>query len=159
MSRGPAPTPTAILASRGSRRAAARKDEPAPDATVPAPPKWLTRQERTTWRTVAKRLLAMRVLDSIDGFALSRYCRLWTRWSEAADWIKKNGEVYIPSDANGSPGKPAAWPQVAIVQRLEEQMRRLEAEFGMTPAGRARVKVSPKKKVGRPLSPILKMGS
>lgn len=33
------------------------------------------------------------------------------------------------------------WPQVAIANKLAQQLSRLEAEFGMTPSARSRIQV------------------
>ena len=34
------------------------------------------------------------------------------------------------------------WPQVAIANKLAQQLTRLEQEFGMTPSARSRIQVS-----------------
>jgi hypothetical protein len=36
----------------------------------------------------------MGVLSRIDGNALARYCRLWSRWRKAEAFIDKNGKMY-----------------------------------------------------------------
>jgi P27 family predicted phage terminase small subunit len=81
----------------------------------------------------------MGVLARIDGNALARYCRLWSRWREAEEFLMKNGESYLDKAPDGRVKRLQPYPQVATAAKLAEQLLRLEAHFGMTPAARARL--------------------
>lgn len=142
MSRGPPPTPTAILEMRGSKMGKYRaRKEPKGDGNPPSCPRRLTKEERAVWKKLIPQLVKLGVVEEIDGSQLSRYCEMSVRWNTLTEWVKKNGEVYVVKGADGRPRYSAQWPQVTILRSLSEQLRRIEAEFGMSPAGRARLAV------------------
>jgi P27 family predicted phage terminase small subunit len=85
----------------------------------------------------------MRVLAAVDRNALARYCTLGSRWKAAELFLQKHGSVYTLKDEAGSVRCVQQFPQVAIAHRLALALSRLEAEFGMTPSGRARIQVLP----------------
>ena len=89
---------------------------------------------------------AMGVLAKLDGELLGRYCRAWSRYRTAADFIDKNGLVYPVHDAAGKAVGFTAFPQVAIVERCETALLKMEAQFGIGPASRPRLQtVKPEK--------------
>ncbi len=139
--RGPAKTPTAILKLRGSWRGDAREDEPQPVSEIPRKPKDVTGQAEEAWRVLTPKLKAMGVLGTIDRNALTRYCLLWVQWTDAANFLKKNGLVRVVKRKGKITGC-VAWPHVGIVDKLSIQLLRLEKEFGMTPSARAGMTVS-----------------
>ena len=142
--RGPAPTPTEILKLRGSTLVTKRRDQSEPKAPKGKPrcPDWLDKDAKTMWRHLVPLLDAMGVLTRLDGNALARYCRLWSRWRKAEAFIDKNGEMFPIRQDNGQVKYFGQWPQVAIAHKLALQLTRLEQELGMTPAARTRVQVS-----------------
>src|SRR5215468_3667791 len=91
--RGPAPTPTPILELRGSRLANRNRHEPKGPPGKPRCPDWLDDDAKTAWRKLVPELEMMGVLTRIDANALARYCRLWSRWRAAEEFIQKHGEV------------------------------------------------------------------
>ena len=134
--RGPAPTPTAILAARGSWRAAARKGEPKPKIGTPVCPRWLSDEARKIWRRLVPLLVPSGVLTVVDGGALARYCDTWVRWHKATEALDKDGDVLVRRD-----GSMEASPYVAIYRNLSDMLSRHESQFGLTPAARARLVV------------------
>lgn len=141
--RGPAPTPTAILKTRGSKMAKyERTREPQPTPDAPPCPAHLDKPERAAWDDLAPKLAAMGVLTSVDGNALERYCVLWVRWRKVSEFIAKYGETYPIKDDAGKIKCFMPFPQVAIVNKLGEALLRLEVQFGLTPAARARIEVN-----------------
>ena len=142
--RGPAPTPTEILKLRGSTLVTKRRDQS--EAKVPKGkprcPDWLDKDAKTMWRHLVPLLDAMGVLTRLDGNALARYCRLWSRWRKAEAFIDKNGEMFPIRQDDGQVKYFGQWPQVAIANKLAQQLTRLEAEFGMTPSARTRIHVT-----------------
>ncbi|MCX5658410.1 MAG: phage terminase small subunit P27 family [Planctomycetota bacterium] len=141
--RGPAPTPTSILQMRGSTLVNQRRlaDEPTPPPGLPRCPAWLDVDTKAAWKQLAPTLGAMGCLTRIDANALARYCRLWARWRKAEAFIDKHGEVYSLKDDVGKTRCVQQWPQVAIANKLTQQLSRLEAEFGMTPSARSRIQI------------------
>ena len=93
------------------------------------------------WDHLVPLLEVMGVLTRIDGNALARYCRLWVRWRKAEAFIDDKGEIYPLKDNQGGVKCFVQWPHVSIAGKLAQQLTRLEQEFGMTPAARARVQV------------------
>jgi len=138
---GPPRVPTEILKRRGSWLANARRNEPKPGAQIPRPPKWLDKAARDVYKQIASELVAMGVGRSPDVNALCRYCRNWVRWKQADEFIRTYGESY------SIPGKDKEvvcfmpFPQVSIVNKLEVSLSRLEQQFGLTPAARAKIQV------------------
>jgi P27 family predicted phage terminase small subunit len=134
--RGPRPTPTRILELRGSQRAKSRGIEPQPERTTPDCPDWLDDGAKSCWAQIVPQLEQMGVLTRIDANALTRYCVLWTQWIGAQKFLMQYGTTYPLKDKNGNLKCMMPWPQVSQVRGWGEQLRRLEAEFGMTPASR-----------------------
>ena len=155
--RGPAPTPTPILKLRSSSLVTKRREqrEPKPQAGPPRCPSWLDTDARAAWRQLAPQLKAMRVLTKIDGHALARYCRFWSRWRRAEAFIEKNGDVYPLKDENGRIKCLMPFPQVAVANKLAQQLTRLEQEFGMTPSARTRIRVERAEEQVDPLQEFL----
>ena len=145
--RGPARTPTSVLKLRGSTLVTKRRDQREAQGPPGKPrcPNWLDAGARTMWRQLAPLLESMGVLTKIDGNALARYCRLWSRWRKAEAFIDQHGEVYPLKDEGGRVKYLQQWPHVAVATKLAQQLTRLEQEFGMTPAARTRIPVT-----GRP---------
>ncbi len=136
-SRGPQPTPTAILRLRGSWRADQNRGEPQPPPGPPTCPEWLTAEAKEAWDALVPVLDAMGCLTMADANALSRYCLLWARWRKAEDFIEKHGDSY-PTKHRGELILKT-FPQVRNADRLATQLSRLEAAFGLTPAARSRI--------------------
>lgn len=143
--RGPKPTPTAVLKLRGSTLVSKRREatEVAGPAGTPDCPDWLDDDAKSAWDQVVPLLEGMGVLTRIDGNALARYCRTWSRWRKAEAFIQEKGEMYPLRDDDGKVKYFQQWPQVAIANKLAIQLTRLEQEFGMTPSARARLQAAP----------------
>lgn len=86
----------------------------------------------------------MSVLSRIDGNALARYCRLWSRWKKVEQFIDKHGDTYPIKDDSGKIKCLMPFPQVAIAHKLAGLLGRLEQEFGLTPSARSRIAVPPR---------------
>ena len=110
-SRGPAPTPTAILAARGSWRANIRPGEPEPPAPSLRPPKWISEPARKLWRQLAKELADIGVFKATDRHMLAVLCETYATWRATDDDKAKE-----------------KWTGVLL---------RLAREFGLTPSSRS----------------------
>ncbi len=144
--RGPAPTPTEVLKLRGSTLVTKRREQSEAKGPVGKPrgPDWLDKDGKAMWRHLVPLLDAMGVLTRVDGNALARYCRLWSRWRKAEAFIDEKGEMYPLRDEKGQVKYFQQWPQVAIAHKLALQLSRLEQELGMTPAARSRIRIEKK---------------
>lgn len=108
---GPRPTPTPILAMRDSWRAKMRGKEPQPQGGLGTAPRWLGKAEKAVWRQLAGELAAMGVGRRPDSNTLARYCVLWVEWKTTRN------------------------------NKLCPMLLRLEQEFGLTPAARAKIEI------------------
>ena len=143
--RGPAPTPTRLLRLRGSRTAESRAGEPHPEPERPAAPDWLRPEARAAFDALAERLDALQVLAGIDQNALARYAVLWVRYRKCEEFLAEHGDVYVvraKPNWKGEPGPPVGfklYPHAKEALALASELLRLEREFGLTPAARARL--------------------
>lgn len=142
--RGPAPTPSRLLALRGSRRAS-RPNEPVPEVVLPPAPDWLSDDAKAAYAHVGERLLAQEVVTLLDQNALARYATLWVRYRRCEEFVSKHGEAYVVRARprlHGELGDPIGfktYPQAKLALVLSGELLRLEREFGMTPSARARL--------------------
>lgn len=139
MRRGPAPTPTKILEVRGSRRAGRNPSEPQPDKGRPRMPAWLKGTARREWKAIVEMLDRMGILTKVDRNALARYCRLWQRWRKAEEFIEEHGDQYPMKNKKGVTIGFRLFPSARMASVLAVELRRLECEFGLTPASRTRI--------------------
>ena len=124
----PQPTPTAILAARGSWRAQTRANEPTPDVVTDYDaPDDLTGKARDVWDAMVPQLVASRILTVADRPAFSRYCRLFAAWDDAMTAVEGN----------------ATRARVLTLAKLDEMLRKLEAKLGLTPADRVGLAAEP----------------
>lgn len=123
---GPRPTPTLTLAARGSWRANERAGEPTPSALDDlTPPPGMKGRAAKVWKALAPRLAAAGVLTSADAHTFSRYCRLYAAWEEAMKAVEE------------SPDRGT----VLTLGKLDEMVRKLEGNFGLTPADRTGLRI------------------
>lgn len=134
--RGPAKTPTAVLAARGSWRAKVRDGEPEASG-VPVCPDWLNDDAKAVWFRLLPMLTAMSIVGSVDENALARYAQIFARWKSCEEFIAKHGQVMPVKDESGQVVGMKEFPQVGRASRLADQLLKLEQQFGMTPSARA----------------------
>lgn len=118
--KGPPPTPTAILKARGSWRAEARKDEPRPALAAPTCPEWMPDDGKAEWKRVVGELSGLGLLTRLDRAALAVYCQAWS-------------DFVLASTQSDS---------FTVRDVAAKRMIAAAAQFGMSPAARARVQAS-----------------
>jgi len=131
--RGPKPTPKPILKLRGAWREKAGPPEPELPPALPEVPPHLTAEAKLEWERIVPQLAAAGLLTRVDRAALAGYCMTWARWVKAEKILAESGEVL-----KGEKGLYQN-PYLAVANRALDQMARFLAEFGMSPASRARV--------------------
>jgi len=142
--RGPQPTPTAILRSRGSRRGKRREEEPLPRRGEVAPPDWLNDRAVAYWHALLEQLEEMDVVREIDGHALAVHCDTWSAWRAAAEVVAKNGHSYETKDHKGNRVIKQR-PESAQAKQLLPILRQQMAAFGMTPSDRVGMRIEGRK--------------
>jgi P27 family predicted phage terminase small subunit len=139
--RKPLPTELKLIMGNPGKRPINR-DEPKPDRMMPSCPKWLSKGARTHWQKLAPQLFKMGVLTQLDGTALATFCDCLQRYTEAVEFLEKNGCVIVVRNDKGEFKFTQAAPQVGIATKMLEQVTKIGAEFGWAPASRSRLSVS-----------------
>ena len=146
-SRGPLPVPTSVLRMSGSQRASARVNkEPEPTVGDPVCPAWLGDDARVHWdQTLAMLREVPGLLTAIDGGALALYSQA------LADYLKARAEVAVGGiTTEGSTGTTIMNPAVRVMEAAWARIIKHGAQFGLSPADRARVVVDKPKGNGDP---------
>lgn len=103
---------------------------------IPVPPGRLAAVGAAEWRRLAPELHKMGVLTALDLTTLEMYCTVYARWINAERMLQPGEEV--AETPNGFQ-QQSAW--LLVVNNCIKQMQSLCAEFGMTPATRARIRM------------------
>jgi P27 family predicted phage terminase small subunit len=139
--KGRRPLPTALKLVKGSRRARLNPDEPSLPVEAPPCPDWLTGVARVTWQELSELLVSMRVLSVADRAALAQMCAAVATYRAAHAVVERDGMTFTATTEHGTVTR--ARPEVAIMQDADRRIRAWANEFGLTPAGRPRVKAAP----------------
>lgn len=131
--------PTALKLVKGTQRSDRQvENEPTPQKGNTRPPTYLSTEAKKVWRKAVKVLEANNVFTEMDEHALSLFCEAFARWLKAQKELRDNGEVIkAPS------GYPVTSPWLSVSNKAFEQMTKIMTEFGMTPASRTKVNVTP----------------
>ena len=142
--RGPKPTPTKLKILRGNpgcRRLNAEEPQPPSDGIVMPP--HLGPVAALRWAELLPMLQSTRVMTRADVEALARYCDTYEWWLAVRAKLKAEGDTYPILNDKGEVKYIAQRPEVAIAHKLAQQLRQLEADFGLSPAARVSLKVEP----------------
>ena len=115
-------------------------NEPVPPPGRPTCPAFLSPYAKTTWKALVPMLEQMGVLSKIDGRTLARYCELWAKWRDLAQFVQANGTAY-QYETNSGESHWRAFPQAKDIVTVSDSLLRLEQQFGLTPSARASLKV------------------
>ena len=126
--------PFAIKVLEGNR--GKRKMEP-PTLEIagrPSCPAWLDAAARSEWVRIM-RSVPEELLNSLDRGVMTAYCVAWSRLKHATEIIEAEGSL------DRTPRGEARQHPAAIQANLAmEQIRKLGAELGFTPASRERIR-------------------
>jgi P27 family predicted phage terminase small subunit len=136
---GPPPKPTAQLRLTGTWRGKKRQGEPKVDIAVPDAPDWLSDEAKAAWDELATVLAPMMVVSPSDAISLAQLAEYLAQWKKATAALKRYGEVMPTRDESGKIVGFRRSPWVAMQMEYGLMLRRLMAEFGMTPSARARL--------------------
>ena len=129
--RGPPKTPSAVKMQRGTDQPCRMNpDEPQPEHGVPAPPSWLSDEERVHYAELAASVSRMDILTHADGEALGTLAAARHRLDLAQEACRCNPVV----DDDGRRTGWAVERHAALVDYT-----RLLREFGLSPASRPNV--------------------
>jgi P27 family predicted phage terminase small subunit len=126
---------------------------------VPEPPSFITGYAADEWRKVARELHNLRLLTSLDLAALAGYCNAYARWRNAVEVM---AEQSVGSGTRGlmvsTMYGPRRNPLIAVANEAAMELLRFAAEFGMSPAARSRIRLSPRSSDGGKFSGLLGAG-
>lgn len=137
MRSGPAPRPSALQALQGRSHHARNRREP----RLPVPerppyaPRNLCAEGQREWRRLIGWLVRAGLYTEADRAALEMYCQAYGRWWAAERALDAAEDGPIQRGERGD--TVSAWQRVANARF--DQVRRMLAEFGLTPAERSRV--------------------
>ena len=147
--RGPAPKPAALRAIEGNRAHRPNSTDTGfrPDVGAPDAPRWLSKEARKAWARLVPELLAYNLLSAIDRDMFAMLCSTIGRMEllERAIAAKMAAEVERGRDPVGAliGSTHNGYEMQAVVYQLlskeQEKAKQLLAEFGLSPAQRARV--------------------
>ena len=142
--RGPKPIPTQLKILRGNPgKQVLNADEPQPPTDGIVMPPHLGPVASARWAELLPMLQATRVMTRADVEALARYCDTYEWWLAVRAKLKAEGDTYPILNDGGEIKYIAQRPEVAIAHKLAQQLRQLEADFGLSPAARVSLKVEP----------------
>ena len=156
--RGPPPTPTKLKILRGNpgcRPLNASEPEPPTDGI--AMPPHLGEVAAARWAELLPMLQSTRVMTRADVEALARYCDTYEWWLAVRAKLKKEGDTYPILNDGGEIKYIAQRPEVSIAHKLAQQLRQLEADFGLSPAARVSLKVESDAKSESTIEKFLKL--
>lgn len=103
-------------------------------AHVPTRPDWLDGDALAEWDRVIGELAQHYHIAPLDAMTLAAYCRAYAMWRQADREVAEKGLTF-ESDNGNIRVNPAA----KLCLSLFQELRRMAAEFGFTPAARSRI--------------------
>lgn len=152
----PGPKPTALKVIEGQRGHRTKKElerqhnEPKPRPILPDPPPYLGELGLKRWNELLPELDYCGVITVVDGDILAGYCVAYQEICNLTEDLAINGRTYQV----GTNGAHAARPEVAMLNRARDDLRRFGAELGIGAAARTKVEV---KKADAGQSPLDKV--
>ena len=136
MQRGRKPKPTRLKVIQGNPgKRPIEADAATPETKIPSCPAHLDTVARKEWKRVAEELRKLGLISAVSMAALAVYALAWSRWIKAENMIKKSKDGALQRTPNGY---MQISPWLVISNKAQDQMLRVMAEFGMTPASQSR---------------------
>jgi P27 family predicted phage terminase small subunit len=133
---GPPRKPTALKALEGFPGHQKKNPaEPKPAVKLPEPPDHLSDKAKDLWHRIGPKFAAMGVMAEVDELAFAMLCESYAAWADLIRRARKGRPIEKVH------GQPVPNPYLVRADREAEKVRRLLAEFGGSPAARARLTV------------------
>ena len=130
--------PTALKLLDGeSRPCRLPQNEPKPRPVKPSIPAYLNDDGRRRWQELEPELSSCGVLTIVDGEILGCYCQAYQELVRLSKRLAQTGRTYRV----GTNGALAARPEVAMLQKAKDDIRRFGAELGIGAASRSKIEV------------------
>jgi P27 family predicted phage terminase small subunit len=131
-----------LLKGNPGKRPARKLPEPARTKECPPPPRHLQGYAKEAWLELAPELHRLNLLTTLDVGPFSVYCAAYAMWRQADEAIEEmakqdpRGHVLT---VKGSAGSQITNPLLRIASQAMDDMRRIGAEFGLSPNARLRL--------------------
>lgn len=141
--RGPAPKPTALKIIEGNpgKQKLDGTGEPKPRTAkkAPSPPKRLLDEAKKEWKRLAPALINLGVLTEVDWSAFAELCQNYAYYIEVDKEIMTQGARAVYAMQKTPSGYVQQHPILSLRRQYYETWRKGLADFGLTPASRARI--------------------
>jgi P27 family predicted phage terminase small subunit len=134
-----------LLEGNPGRRPIPIEPKPEISETIPEAPAFLSADARMEWQRVASQLHCLGLLTVVDVASLAAYCQAYGRWLTAERAIAAMAERDLVTGAlmiKTTKGNAIQNPLVGTSNQAARDMVKYAAEFGLTPAARARIGLS-----------------
>ena len=120
-------------------------NEPVTDNAAPDCPAYLIGDARKEWHRLSVELGGIRVLSTVDRLALEQCCQTYGYWRDCCRVLKREG-LFLTSPICDRAGNQIGEqtienPAANAARKYSDQIQRLLAQFGLTPAARTRLTV------------------
>ena len=129
--------PTSLKLLQGDQASKIPKNEPRPRPILPDMPRYLGRLARSRWKELLPELDYMGTVTAADGEVFAGYCQAYEQVCILTAKLEKTGRTYQV----GSNGAWASFPEVAMLNRAWDDIRKFGAELGIGAASRSRIEV------------------
>lgn len=137
MGRPPVPTSIKLLRDNpGQRRI--NDAEPVPPPADLTPPAGLEGLALEKWVEVTGLFSSMGVFTQADRHPVQRYCLMYEQWWNLEKHCREHGSTQLTQT-----GYSQVTAEATLVKSLRKELLEIERQFGMTPAARSSMKVSP----------------
>jgi P27 family predicted phage terminase small subunit len=134
--RGRKPTPTALKILHGNPGKRRLPDnEVQPPSEIPEPPDHLDDAAKKEWARITELLSQLGLIARLDMAGIAAYCVAFSRWADAERKVAKHGIIVMSPDKKF----PMKSPYLSVAESAMEAMRKMLAEFGLTPSSRTRL--------------------
>ncbi len=107
------------------------------------PPEWLSLERVELFNRLAGELNKIKLVTNVDVFAMARWCDAMVDYIECSKIIATEG-LMVSYTNKAAETNQVPHPLLTKKKQLNEQMAKLESEFGLTPAARAKLAMPPK---------------
>lgn len=147
--RGPKPKPSRIRDLEGNAgRVKRNRREPQPTEGRVTCPSWLSTKGKAEWKRITPELRRMRLLTIVDRAALAAYCQAYAELEEATEILNREGRIILvpithrdkrTGEESIVGEKRIAHPANKLQRDGFTRVKQFLAEFGLTPASRAKL--------------------
>jgi P27 family predicted phage terminase small subunit len=108
----------------------------------------MDRKSQTLFRKKVAQMAEVGTMTAHDVEALARYCRLYTRYRAAEEYLMRHGSTLdsyiLDKEGNAFLAGVKIRPEAQLANTLAAELLRLENHFGFTPSARTALRVDKK---------------